>query len=177
MWCLLAAYLTVINHKSPEDLDRSFTHKLVRDKALTHADNNGFMDEIFSKTEITTRGDRTRRGFKKAEIDRLSSLPGFVALGEKKRFDVLTSVKKAAPELCYNFFNKSIYDNKYIILKFTNPPHFCVLDTIEKGYGFKYFDPRGNTRNASQNVRIVKSGRRVEFKNRDLGPLVYCYVL
>ena len=189
MWCFLASYLTVINHKNPKKLTSGSFSECSLDvtHTLTDNENKGFMDKIFSLCNAPENVKNGSVGFKReAHINKLKIES--ISISQRKSFEILYSQKNiprvavsttptSKEEKIYQFFNNKVYDDKYVILKFKKPPHFCVLHKIDKNFGFEYFDPRNGHYTNFHRPIITTSRDKIVVKNHDLGPLSYVYVL
>lgn len=173
MWCFLAAYLTVVVHKNPNN---RFIRLLKKQYSLTSQSNRVFMQSVKSAVYPQRKRSVGRStGFKLDEIRLLNKVYKLDApLSDKISFSLENVQGNTLMEKCYNFFDSPTYDNKYVILKFKQPPHFCVLHMIDRSYGIRYYDPR-ETANRSFHDVICEDTDKIN--NHDLGPLAYCYTV
>lgn len=189
MWCFLASYLTVINHKNPEKLTSGSFSGCGLDVTytLTDKENKGFMDKIFNLCNAPENVKNGSVGFKRQDhINKLGIES--INLSQRKVFEILcpsrniprmavSPIQISKEEKVYQFFNYRVYDDKYVILKFKKPPHFCVLHKIDKNFGLEYFDPRNEHYTNFHRPIITTLRDKIVVKNHDLGPLSYVYVL
>lgn len=139
MWCFLASYLTVINHKNPEKLTSGDFSGCGLDVAhtLTDDENEGFMNKIFDLCNAPKNVSDGRVGFKReAHINKLG-IESIIS-SQRKVFEILCPSKNipriaasqtqiSTEEKVYGFFSTAVYNDKYIILKFKTPPHIFVF--------------------------------------------------